>query len=291
MANNANDVLSMARGEIGYNRWNDPEQGTKYGRWFSQDHGSYYGTSGVPFCAMFVSWVFNQAGASCAGLPEAYCPYIKNKANSAGAVVSKTSAQPGDVVIFQWDSGAVDHVGIVEKNCGSYIQTIEGNTTINGISGSVGRRTRSWGVVDTAIRPSWGAATVPTAGIDLGDTSIWGRKFNKAIQEQFGTTQDGVMSGQYHGNDTYFWAKDPDAVTYENDGISEMVRALQRKIQATGHSVGSSGIDGADARKLGLLSRPIRLRRIQWARHQPRGCAGNRRRQISLALCGSHTGA
>ena len=244
MANSANDVLSIARGEIGYNRWNDPQPGTKYGRWYAQDHGSYYGASGVPFCAMFVSWVFAQAGASCAGLPEAYCPYIKNKANSVGAVISKTSAQPGDVVIFQWDSGAVDHVGIVEKNCGSYIQTIEGNTTINGISGSVGRRTRAWGVVDTVIRPSWGAATVPTVGIDLGDTSIWGRKFNTAIQEQFGTIQDGVMSGQYHGNDTYFWAKDSDAVTYENDGVSEMVRALQRKIQATGHSVGSSGIDG-----------------------------------------------
>ena len=36
--------------------------------------------NGVPFCAMFASWVFDQAGAKCAGLPEAYVPYIKSKA-------------------------------------------------------------------------------------------------------------------------------------------------------------------------------------------------------------------
>ena len=29
MANNANDVLKIARGEIGYSRWTDPQPGTK----------------------------------------------------------------------------------------------------------------------------------------------------------------------------------------------------------------------------------------------------------------------
>lgn len=193
---NANDVLSVARGEIGYTRWNDPASGTKYGRWYAQDHGSYYGQSGVPFCAMFVSWVFNQAGASCAGLPEAYCPYIKNKAQSAGAVVSKTSAQPGDVVIFQWDSGAVDHVGIVEKNCGSYIQTIEGNTTINGVSGSVGRRTRAWNVVDTVIRPSYGSGSSHTSG-DLDIDGYWGSNTTLKIQQVLNAPyKDGEISRQ-----------------------------------------------------------------------------------------------
>lgn len=156
MANSASDVLARARGEIGYCRWDDPAAGTKYGRWYATDHGSYYGASGVPFCAMFVSWVFAQAGAKCAGLPEAYCPYILNKARSAGAILSdKTKAQPGDVVLFDWDGGVVDHVGIVELNKGSYIQTIEGNTTINGRSGSVGRRTRAWSTVAAVIRPSY----------------------------------------------------------------------------------------------------------------------------------------
>ena len=58
----ASEVLRIAAGEIGYSRWTDPQPGTKYGRWYAQSHGSYYGASGVPFCAMFVSWVMSRAG-------------------------------------------------------------------------------------------------------------------------------------------------------------------------------------------------------------------------------------
>lgn len=153
MSNTAASVLAVARGEIGYSRYNDPEAGTKYGRWYAALTGSsYYGTTGVPYCAMWVSWVFAQAGATCAGIPEAYCPYIRNKARSAGATLSdKTQAQPGDVILFDWGTdGVEDHVGIVEVNCGSYVQTIEGN-----VSGAVARRTRAWSDVTYVIRPSY----------------------------------------------------------------------------------------------------------------------------------------
>lgn len=248
MANNATDVLNVARGEIGYNRWDDPNPGTKYGREYAETHGSYYGQSGVPFCAMFVSYVFNHAGASCAGLPEAYCPYILNAAQTAGRVVSKTSAQPGDVVLFNWDGGVVDHVGIIEKNYGSYIQTIEGNTTINGVSGAVGRRTRNWSVVAAIIRPYYdGSAPSSTSnsGIDLGeDLSVWGPKFTRAMQTQRGTIVDGTISGQYSGNKKYFWDVEAGTVTYENNGVSALVRSLQQLIINHGFSVGSSGVDG-----------------------------------------------
>ena len=58
MANSAADVIRIAAAEVGYSRWSDPEQGTKYGRWYAEKTGSgYYGTNGVPYCAMFVSWV------------------------------------------------------------------------------------------------------------------------------------------------------------------------------------------------------------------------------------------
>ena len=43
----ASEVLRIAAGEIGYSRWTDPQPGTKYGRWYAQSHGSYYGASGV----------------------------------------------------------------------------------------------------------------------------------------------------------------------------------------------------------------------------------------------------
>ena len=49
MANSAADVIRIAAAEVGYSRWSDPEQGTKYGRWYAEKTGSgYYGTNGVP---------------------------------------------------------------------------------------------------------------------------------------------------------------------------------------------------------------------------------------------------
>lgn len=231
MANAASDVLARARGEIGYCRWDDPAAGTRYGRWYARDHGSYYGASGVPFCAMFVSWVFAQAGAECAGLPEAYCPYILSDARAAGAVLAdKTRAQPGDVVLFDWDGGVVDHVGIVELNKGSYVQTIEGNTTINGRSGSVGRRTRAWSTVAAAVRPSWGPASSGSSpssgGIEVD--GLWGSDTTRRAQEVCGTVPDGVVSNQ----EPYWRDRVPGCTTgWEwdtGDGTgSPLIRALQ----------------------------------------------------------------
>lgn len=245
MANNANNVLSVARAEIGYNRWDDNQAGTKYGRWYAQSHGAYYGTSGVPFCAMFVSWVFDQAGAKCAGIPEAYCPYILNDAKKAGAVLSdKTKAQPGDVVLFDWDGGVVDHVGIIEKNYGSYVQTIEGNTTINGVSGAVGRRTRSWGTIAAIVRPSWGTASSGGSSTATGKIDVdghIGKNTVTAWQKQLGTTADGVISGQSTADKAAH--ERINAIQYGSGG-SQMVRALQRFLTAKGYAVTVDGYLG-----------------------------------------------
>lgn len=254
MGNNATDVLKIARGEVGYSRWTDPQPGTKYGRWYAKDHGSYYGTSGVPYCAMFVSWVFAQAGAKCSGLPEAYCPYILNKAKSAGKVLSnKKNAQPGDVILFDWGGdGVCDHVGIVEKNFGSYVQTIEGNTS-SGSSGSqsnggvVARRTRSWGTVKAVIRPSWGSTSSGTTSSqtsskrvtvdgDIGPASVteW--------QSQLGTTKDGVISGQNKADKKAH--ERINAISYD-DGGSDLVKAIQKFLRARGYDVKVDGYLGA----------------------------------------------
>lgn len=38
--------------------------------------------------------------------------------------------RPGDVIFFDWDAdGTQDHVGFVEKTDGTYVYTIEGNTS------------------------------------------------------------------------------------------------------------------------------------------------------------------
>lgn len=162
----ANKVLSIAAGEVGYSRWDDPQAGTKYGRAFAEKVGnSYYGNSGVPYCCMFVWWVLDQAGMTVPGMPTASCTALRNACANAGMIVPKMSAQPGDIVIFDWPGsrdGANDHVGFVELNRSTYIQTIEGNTS-SGASGSQGnggvvaRRTRDWSVVQDVIRPAYGS--------------------------------------------------------------------------------------------------------------------------------------
>ena len=162
----ANKVLSIAAGEVGYSRWDDPQAGTKYGRAFAEKVGnSYYGNSGVPYCCMFVWWVLDQAGMTVPGMPTASCTALRNACANAGMIVPKMSAQPGDIVIFDWPGsrdGANDHVGFVELNRSTYIQTIEGNTSsgasgAQGNGGVVARRTRDWSVVQDVIRPVYGS--------------------------------------------------------------------------------------------------------------------------------------
>ena len=175
MANSASDVLAKARSQIGYSRWTDPNPGTIYGRWYAQYTGvPYYGTNGVPWCAMFVSWVFNQVGARCKGLPAAYCPYILRDAKAARKTVSKANAKPGDVVLFDWQGdGTADHVGIVEKNNGSTMTTIEGNTD----NGVVARKTRPYSCICGVVRPDYdGSITGPgiiQAAPNMTDAQLW----------------------------------------------------------------------------------------------------------------------
>lgn len=166
MSNCPSDVLSIAAGEIGCDRRDDPEEGSKYGRWYAGITGSsYFGTTGVPYCAMFVSWCFAQAGASCAGLPAASTRAIYNAAKAAGRLrASVRDAQPGDVFLIDWskagtdddgDPRNLDHTCLCEINLGDIgAQTIEGN-----VAYKVQRRVRSWAYIAAAIAPDY--ATLP----------------------------------------------------------------------------------------------------------------------------------
>lgn len=157
-------LLSVARGQIGYSRWDDAETGTKYGRWYAEKYGpAWLGNNGVPYCAMFVSWVFDRAGVKVKWLPDTYCPNIHDRIESADDDYSSKNAEPGDVVLFDWQrDGEDDHVGIVEENTGSYLVTIEGNTSSGssgsqGNGGKVARRTRSYAVTTIIGRPDFSA--------------------------------------------------------------------------------------------------------------------------------------
>lgn len=158
----AKNVLYCARQWIGYSRWDDPEPGTVFGRWYADLVGdSYFGESGVPYCAMFASYCLNWAGVKAAGLPGSYVPWILSANSDAGRLVANEDAQPGDLVMFDWQGdGVADHIGIVEENHADegWMQTIEGNTS-SGSGGSqsngggVYRRARNYGSIIGVARP------------------------------------------------------------------------------------------------------------------------------------------
>ena len=190
MSMTASKALAWAASQIGYTRWDDPEEGSLYGRWYAKKHGTYYGTSGVPFCAMFASWCLtDDDGASVIpGGDFAYVPYGITAARSAGQLVAPSNAAPGDLICFDWDGdGVADHVGLVEANYGSWVQTIEGNTS-SGAAGSqsngggVWRRTRDWSAVCAVIRPSYGDATTASSYTDV-----------TALQAAVGATADNII--------------------------------------------------------------------------------------------------
>lgn len=223
MAGTVSDVLRIAASQVGYSRWNDPQQGTKYGRWYAQQTGNaYFGLSGVPYCAMFVSWVLAQANVKCPCFPSAVA---FDKRNSfAGRYVDKNDLRAGDVISFDWDGdNGGDHVGFVEKVYTDHVQTIEGNTG----DGVVARRTRYYSSIICGVRPYYAQEASTGGALDV-DGYI-GPKSVREWQRQCGTTVDGVISGQSTYDKQYQIRLA--SVTYDGGG-SELVRAVQRKVGA-----------------------------------------------------------
>ena len=141
-----NDVLSVAKEELGYKESPANSNKTKFGAW--------YGLDGYAWCVMFVQWVFAQAEVS---LPvkTASCTQLMSAAKSSGMWVT-SGFKPGDVVIYDWGGDRVpDHCGIVESVSGNMVTAIEGNTAVGNESdgGEVMRRNRSVSQIIGAVRP------------------------------------------------------------------------------------------------------------------------------------------
>lgn len=120
---------------------------TKYARDLDAVPGFYNGKkNGFPWCDVFVDWVFVQAfgvekakkllcqpdkslGAGCGYSAR----YYKNKGQFYAAPM------PGDQIFFLDSAGDVAHTGIVYKTDGTYVYTVEGNTsTASGVVGNGG---------------------------------------------------------------------------------------------------------------------------------------------------------
>jgi hypothetical protein len=134
----ANDVLNVAKSQLGYVEGKNNH--TKYGAW--------YGLDNAPWCAMFVSWCFAQAGQPLPAIQAvkgyAYCPSGVNYFKKIGQY--HKTPKVGDIVFFDWQAdGVSDHTGLVlEIKNSQQIITIEGNTSPSNQSngGQVMQRSR-----------------------------------------------------------------------------------------------------------------------------------------------------
>lgn len=99
-----------------------------------QPYWSWYGFgSRVEWCACFVSWCANECGYVESGvIPKfASCSWgvqwfkERGQWRQAGYV-----PRAGDLIFFDWDHNSEpDHVGIVESVSGTYVNTVEGNSS------------------------------------------------------------------------------------------------------------------------------------------------------------------
>ena len=149
----AEKILEIARSQIGARESPANSDNVKY-------NTAYYGreVSGkYPWCAVFVWWVFREAGASdlyYGGDKTAYCPTLM----SFHKKQKVTDYQPGDIVFFNFSGrSSAGHVGICESWDGTYITTIDGNTgsASEDNGGAVLRRRRHKKFIVGAYRPEY----------------------------------------------------------------------------------------------------------------------------------------
>lgn len=221
------DLLAVASAEVGYSRWADPEQGTKYGRWYAKITGSpYYATNGVPYCAMYTSYCLDKAHVQCEGFPRAVAI---DRRDGFNRMVEPKDLQAGDVVGFDWDSDHTgDHVGIVKERFGDYVRigTYEGNTG----NGEVRECIRHISQCTIGVRPYYDESSSPAKESGRLDVDgVAGPNTISYWQEQLVTPVDGVISDQYEENDKYrrnVWSVEHGQGYYG----SALVKAIQRRV-------------------------------------------------------------
>lgn len=189
----ANDVLRVARGEIG--KTESPAGSNR------QKYGAAYGMNGVPWCVIFCWWCFREAGASAlfyGGGKTASCSQYIAWAKKAGQWVTG-DYKPGDLVFFDFNPKAgdgVDHIGIVESWDGRTLVTIEGNTstTSQDNGGAVMRRTDHGAYAVGAARPAYAEKEPEKEG-----EKMTGKEIYEALTEYLNSLPESEWSKQEGG--------------------------------------------------------------------------------------------
>lgn len=189
----AEQVLKVARAQLGTKESPAGSNRTKYGRAFGMD--------GYPWCAMFTWWVLREAHGNGDLHPEiAWTPGLAKWFREQDRF--GTTPRVGAIAFFDFPDSVdrIQHVGIVEaiRNDGD-LQTIEGNTSA-GASGSqangdgVYRRTRRARDVVMYGYPRYSAPR-PKPAFTLKRTLHEGMNGRdvRELQDRVGAKEDGVF--------------------------------------------------------------------------------------------------
>jgi cell wall-associated NlpC family hydrolase len=125
-------LLNVAASEVGYEESGGPSghDGNVTKFWAALDPS----LQGSPWCAGFVSWVFETAGKPLPAIDHpwgySYCPDAEVWAKKHDLWSASGRYSPGDIILYCFDgSGVAEHTGIVVVDHGSAgVETIEGNT-------------------------------------------------------------------------------------------------------------------------------------------------------------------
>lgn len=133
--------------------------------------GKWYGLNYAPWCAMFVSYCFNKAGAGSLVAAQtakgfASCSAAVKWFKGKKALIATAKAQPGDIVFMNFTGGkSADHVGIctgIDAKA-KVLYCVEGNTvnpdgTGDQVNGDgVYFKTRLYRYIVAVARPNWAA--------------------------------------------------------------------------------------------------------------------------------------
>lgn len=161
--NGAADAVKWAKAQIGAT---ESPAGSNRGPYpVSACQTFTIGYDGVPWCGCFVSLAASKGGAKFPSKSRlAYTPYICADASSGSnglKKVSTSSVKAGDFIVFNFDGGVPDHVGLaVGPISGGMTDAIEGNTSSGGSGsqdngGGVFRRQRPVSQVACVARPNY----------------------------------------------------------------------------------------------------------------------------------------
>jgi hypothetical protein len=157
MSIQANAVITTAKSQVGIKEGKNND--TIYGKW--------YGVNNQPWCAIFVSWCFAQAGVTklIAQSPKGYagCEAMEAWAKKNKLTVPVANVQAGDILLFDFSKvGKAEHTGIaLGYNVNTHlIDTIEGNTAGDNAGSQangdgVYLKHRAPSTVRLVVRPQW----------------------------------------------------------------------------------------------------------------------------------------